>query len=67
MLVHEVRHVRTVRAGVRLLQRSTRKLAVTEIGQEYYLQLLRGTGSKPSESRVNEVSKITRGLNAIAK
>lgn len=32
-----------------------------------YLQLLRGTGSKQSESRVNEVSEITRGLKAIAK
>lgn len=33
-----------------------------------YLQLLRGTGSRQSESsRVNEVSEITRGLKAIAK
>lgn len=32
-----------------------------------YLQLLRGTGSKQSENRVNEVSEITRGLKAIAK
>ncbi len=32
-----------------------------------YLQLLRGTGSKQSENRVQEVSEITRGLKAIAK
>ena len=32
-----------------------------------YLQLLRGTGSRQSENRVNEVSEITRGLKAIAK
>jgi replicative DNA helicase len=32
-----------------------------------YLQLLRGTGSKQSENRVNEISEITRGLKAIAK
>jgi replicative DNA helicase len=32
-----------------------------------YLQLLRGSGSKQSENRVNEVSEITRGLKAIAK
>jgi len=33
-----------------------------------YLQLLRGSGSRQSESnRVNEVSEITRGLKAIAK
>ena len=33
-----------------------------------YLQLLRGSGSKQSESnRVQEVSEITRGLKAIAK
>ncbi len=33
-----------------------------------YLQLLRGTGSRQSnESRVQEVSEITRGLKAIAK
>lgn len=33
-----------------------------------YLQLLRGSGSKQSaDSRVNEISEITRGLKAIAK
>jgi replicative DNA helicase len=32
-----------------------------------YLQLLRGTGGKSSENRVQEVSEITRGLKAIAK
>ncbi len=33
-----------------------------------YLQLLRGSGSKQSETnRVNEVSEITRGLKALAK
>lgn len=32
-----------------------------------YLQLLRGTGSKQSENRVQEISEITRGLKAIAK
>lgn len=33
-----------------------------------YLQLLRGSGSKQSQdSRVNEISEITRGLKAIAK
>lgn len=33
-----------------------------------YLQLLRGSGSKQStDSRVNEISEITRGLKALAK
>ncbi|QPH53756.1 replicative DNA helicase [Pontivivens ytuae] len=32
-----------------------------------YLQLLKGTGSRAAESRVNEVSEITQGLKAIAK
>ena len=32
-----------------------------------YLQLVRGSGGKSSESRVQEVSEITQGLKAIAK
>ncbi|WP_316014584.1 replicative DNA helicase [Roseobacter sp. HKCCA0434] len=32
-----------------------------------YLQLLKGTGGRANESRVNEVSEITQGLKAIAK
>lgn len=32
-----------------------------------YLQLVRGTGGKSNESRVQEVSEITQGLKAIAK
>jgi replicative DNA helicase len=32
-----------------------------------YLQLMRGSGSKGSENRVQEISEITRGLKAIAK
>lgn len=32
-----------------------------------YLQLLKGSGSKSSENRVQEVSEITQGLKAIAK
>jgi replicative DNA helicase len=32
-----------------------------------YLQLVRGTGSKSSESRVNEIAEISMGLKAIAK
>jgi replicative DNA helicase len=32
-----------------------------------YLQLMRGSGSKGQENRVQEISEITRGLKAIAK
>lgn len=32
-----------------------------------YLQLIRGSGGKSSESRVQEVSEITQGLKALAK
>jgi replicative DNA helicase len=32
-----------------------------------YLQLMRGSGSRGSENRVQEISEITRGLKAIAK
>jgi replicative DNA helicase len=32
-----------------------------------YLQLIRGSGSKASENRVQEVSEITQGLKALAK
>lgn len=32
-----------------------------------YLQLLRGTGKRASENRVQEISEITQGLKAIAK
>jgi replicative DNA helicase len=32
-----------------------------------YLQLLQGSGSRTSESRVNEISEITRGLKTLAK
>ncbi len=32
-----------------------------------YLQLVRGTGSKASENRVNEIAEISMGLKAIAK
>jgi len=32
-----------------------------------YLQLLRGSSSRGSENRVQEISEITRGLKAIAK
>ena len=32
-----------------------------------YLQLMRGTNSRGSENRVQEISEITRGLKAIAK
>ncbi|CAK0739536.1 Replicative DNA helicase [uncultured Gammaproteobacteria bacterium] len=32
-----------------------------------YLQLLRGSGSKGAENRVQELSEITRGLKALAK
>ena len=32
-----------------------------------YLQLMRGTGSKASENRVNEIAEISMGLKAVAK
>jgi replicative DNA helicase len=56
--------IAAVRTRARRLARTSGNLGLIVVD---YLQLLRGTGGKSSENRVQEVSEITRGLKAIAK
>ncbi len=56
--------VAALRTRARRLKRMVPNLGLIIID---YLQLLRGTGTKSQENRVQEVSEITRGLKALAK
>ena len=56
--------IAAVRTRARRLARTSGALGLIVVD---YLQLLRGSGTKSNENRVQEVSEITRGLKAIAK
>ncbi|UEM05246.1 replicative DNA helicase [Skermanella rosea] len=56
--------IAAVRTRSRRLARTSGGLGLIVVD---YLQLLRGSGGKGNENRVQEISEITRGLKAIAK
>ncbi|MDD3030388.1 MAG: replicative DNA helicase [Alphaproteobacteria bacterium] len=56
--------VAALRTRARRLKRTVPSLGIIVID---YLQLLRGTGTRREENRVQEVSEITRGLKILAK
>jgi replicative DNA helicase len=56
--------VAALRTRARRLKRMVPNLGLIIVD---YLQLLRGTGTRREENRVQEVSEITRGLKALAK
>jgi replicative DNA helicase len=56
--------VAALRTRARRLKRMVPQLGLVIID---YLQLLRGTGTRREDNRVQEVSEITRGLKALAK
>lgn len=56
--------IAAMRTRCRRIKRTNPELGLIVVD---YLQLLRGSNSRSNDSRVNEVSEITRGLKAIAK
>jgi len=56
--------ISALRTKARRLKRQQKGLSLIIVD---YLQLMQAGGTRPSDSRVQEVSEITRGLKAIAK